>query len=297
MGETLDTRAAEAPPRPSFLAMYLSRVGLDASLAAAPPSVELLSALMAAQSRAIPFENLDVVLRRPISIHADDVAVKLLSAAPRRGGYCFEQNQLLSSALIALGFVVEPLLCRVRWGKAKDEATPFTHIALRVLLGPNSSESYLVDVGFAGTNSIAPLLLGGGASALPEGTYRALDGATARGYTTLQLDVRGEWRDLYMWRTDEAASPADLAQSNLWSHAAPSARFTNEMFVARVVGDARHYLVNDVYRVRAALDGAAATTEEVVRDTAHLARLLSGVFRLDAPAGVAEAWARTYKRR
>ena len=282
---------------PTFLAAYLSRVGLAASLAAAPPSAELLGALMAAQSRAIPFENLDVVLRRPVSLHAGDVAAKLLGAAPRRGGYCFEHNGLLLRALLALGFRGEPLLCRVRWGKAPDEATPFTHVALRVGFAGTPTD-YLVDVGFAGTNSVAPLPLGGAAAALPEGTFRALDGATAPGYTTLQLDVRGEWRDLYMWRTGEAASRGDLAQANLWSYAAAEARFTNELFVTRVVDGARHFLINDVHRVRPALDAAAAaTTEEVVRDAAHLDRLLSGVFGLDAPGGVAEAWERAYRRR
>jgi N-hydroxyarylamine O-acetyltransferase len=279
---------------PRLLA-YLSRLGLEPSLASAPPTAALLATLMAAQSRAIAFENLDVVLRRPVAIGADDVAAKLLGT-PRRGGYCFEQNQLLRSALCALGFAVEPLLCRVRWGKAAGEETPFTHVALRVAL-PASGADYLVDVGFAGTNSIAPLPLGGGSTALPEGSFRALDGATVPGYTTLQLELRGEWRDLYMWRTGEAASTPDLSQANLWSYASPTARFTNEFFLARVVDDARHFIVNDVYRVRAALHGAAAPTEEVVRDAAHLARLLEGVFGLDAPPGLIEAWERTYKRK
>ena len=62
------------------LAVYLSRLGLDASLATAPPSPALLAQLMAAQSRAIPFENMDVVLRRPVSMHITDVAAKLLGA-------------------------------------------------------------------------------------------------------------------------------------------------------------------------------------------------------------------------
>lgn len=282
-------------PSSAFLAAYLARVDLDASLASAPPSAGLLGVLMAAHSRAIPFENLDVVLRRPVSTHPADVAAKLLGAAARRGGYCFEQNGLLADALRALGFAVEPLLCRVRWNKPADAPTPFTHVALRVALPGGAA--FLADVGFAGTNSIAPIPLGGAAAALPEGTFRALDGATAPGYTTLQLDVRGEWRDMYMWRTGEAASAPDLAQANFWSFAAPGARFTNELFAARVVGDARHYIVNDVHRVRAGHDGDADVVETVVHDAAQLGRLLRDVFGIDAPAGVAEAWERAYKRK
>jgi N-hydroxyarylamine O-acetyltransferase len=284
------------------LAAYLARLGLDAALAAAPPTPALLAQLMAAQSRAVPFENLDVVLRRPVSMHVSDVAAKLLGAAagaPRRGGYCFELNALLGSALAALGFGVEPLLCRVRWNKAPGEVTAFTHLALRVTAGAGAgAAAFLADVGFAGTNSLAPVPLGGGASALPEGAFRAAEGATAAGYTTLQWQVRGEWRDLYAWRTGEAACQADLEAANFLAHAQPQARFVNEFFAARAVGEAgaRHCLVNGWYRVRAA-QGGEVLSEEAVRDGEHLAQLLGDVFGIDAPAGAVEAWERAYRRR
>jgi len=273
------------------LAAYLSRLNLDAALAAAPPSAALLRTLTAAHSRAIPFENLDVVLRRPVSFRPADVAAKLLGA-PRRGGYCFEQNQLLAGALAALGFGVAPLLCRVRWNKAPHEVAGFTHMALRVAL-PGGGAAFVADVGFAGTNSVAPVELGGAAHALPEGAFRAVEDG---GYTALQWEVRGAWRDLYAWRTGEAAAEADLAMSNFWSFAHPAARFQTQFFVARVVGDARHHILNDVHAVRATLDGASAVEETVVRDEAHLLSLLGGVFGIDAPEGLAEAWARAYKR-
>jgi len=279
------------------LAAYLARVGLDAAAVARPPSAPLLAALMAAQSRALAFENLDVVLRRPVSMAPDDVAAKLLGSA-RRGGYCFEQNVLLRAALEALGFGVDALLCRVRWGKASSEETAFTHMALRVT-APGAATAFLADVGFAGTNSVAPLPLDGAAHALPEGRFRAVDddAGTAPGYTTLQWEVKGAWRDLYKWRRGEAASAPDLALSNFWSCSSPTARFTSQFFVARVVGDARHHILNDVHAVRRGLDGASAVEEERVVDEAHLARLLDGVFGLDAPAGALAEWARAYQRK
>ena len=49
---------------------------------------------------------------------------------------CFQMNGLLGMALEALGMQVARLLCKVRWNKAPDEETTFTHIALRVTL-PN----------------------------------------------------------------------------------------------------------------------------------------------------------------
>jgi hypothetical protein len=47
---------------------------------------------------------------------------------------CFQMNGLLAMALEALGLKVARLLCKVRWNKAPDEETTFTHIALRVTL-------------------------------------------------------------------------------------------------------------------------------------------------------------------
>jgi N-hydroxyarylamine O-acetyltransferase len=276
------------------LAAYLARVGLDAAVVARPPSAALLEALMAAQSRAVAFENLDVVLRRPVSMALGDVAAKLLGGA-RRGGYCFEQNVLLRAALETLGFGVDALLCRVRWNKRADEETGFTHMALRVT-APGEATAFLADVGFAGTNSIAPLPLDGAAHALPEGRFRAVDDdVAAPGYTALQLEVKGAWRDLYKWRRGEAAGAPDLYMSNFFSCSSPTARFTSQFFVARVVGDARHHILNDVHTVRRSFDGASAVEDEHVVDEAHLVRLLVGVFGLDAPAGVAAEWARSYK--
>lgn len=228
------------------LEKYLVRIGLGGGLLAQrPPSYDTLTKVMKAQSNAIAFENLDVVQRKIIPIAPADVERKLVDEG--RGGYCFEQNQLLASALQSLGFDVFPMLCRVRWNKAVDEQTTFTHVALRVRLGDGAEAcTYLADVGFAGTNSIAPVLLGSEEpQALPEGLFRTL--RDTAGYTTLQWEVKKTWRDLYMFK-EEACLPIDLELANWWSCTYPKARFTSQFFVARVVGDERHHILNETYR-------------------------------------------------
>eukprot|EP01043_Picozoa_sp_COSAG02_P013861 COSAG02_NODE_561_length_20308_cov_42.799495_6_plen_87_part_00 len=60
----------------------------------------------------------------------------LTSHGVMRTRSCFQMNGLLGMALEALGMEVARLLCKVRWNKAPDEETTFTHIALRVTL-PN----------------------------------------------------------------------------------------------------------------------------------------------------------------
>lgn len=273
------------------LHLYLARIGLEVGSLSGRP---LLAAVMAAHSRAIAFENLDIVCGGKISMEPADVVHKLLGPGSTRGGYCFEQNQLLQLGLTALGFEVAPLLCRVRWGKRSDpfEHTAFTHMALRVRCAAEAA-SYLADVGFAGTNSIAPLELDAPAQLLPEGSFRALADATVRGYTTLQLESGGGWRDLYMWRSGETAEAPDLAVANWWSCTGPTARFTNSFFVARVVGEARHHILNGRF-VSRSLAGGAPMGDVRITSEEHLAELLMEVFGLSVSREMTAAWAAKY---
>ena len=83
------------------LGAYLQRIGVEKTF---KPSnnLETLTRLMEAQSRSISFENLDVVQRKAISMVPADVEAKLV--VQQRGGYCFEQNTLLLSALLTIGY-------------------------------------------------------------------------------------------------------------------------------------------------------------------------------------------------
>jgi N-hydroxyarylamine O-acetyltransferase len=78
---------------------YLARIGHDGDRR---PTLDVLRALHRAHACAIPFENLDPFLHRPVPIDLPSVTAKLLSGT--RGGYCFEQNLLFMEALRALGF-------------------------------------------------------------------------------------------------------------------------------------------------------------------------------------------------
>jgi N-hydroxyarylamine O-acetyltransferase len=74
----------------------------------------------------------------------------------RRGGYCFEQNLLLSHALKALGFEVTELAARVLWNAAEETITPRGHMLLLVDL---DDRAYVVDAGFGGLTLTGPLRL------------------------------------------------------------------------------------------------------------------------------------------
>ena len=79
---------------PIDLDAYLARIGLGLAPA---PDAKGLEIVQRAHRLSIPFENLDVRLGRGISLDPGHVFEKLV--VKRRGGYCFEQNQLFLRAL------------------------------------------------------------------------------------------------------------------------------------------------------------------------------------------------------
>jgi len=84
---------------------YLNRLGLSA---APLPSLAGLSLLQDHHMRHVPFENLDVLLERPLNLSPDALFEKIVTH--RRGGYCFELNTLYAHLLSEVGF--EPVLFR-----------------------------------------------------------------------------------------------------------------------------------------------------------------------------------------
>ncbi|MGV0627471.1 arylamine N-acetyltransferase family protein [Mycolicibacter minnesotensis] len=124
------------------------------------PSYDTLAALVAAHVRGIPFENLDPLMGVPVAdLSAAALTAKLV--ARRRGGYCYEHNNLMHDVLGELGFQVQRLAARVVWMRPEGLAGPpsaQTHQALAVQI-PGSGRRYLVDVGFGGQTPPAPIPL------------------------------------------------------------------------------------------------------------------------------------------
>src|SRR6185437_7015450 len=78
--------------------------------------------------------------------------------AGRRGGYCFEHNLLLTSALEHLGLEVEPMLARARVGGAPLQTRPATNLVLRVT--DLDGRQWHADVGFGLGTLLDPIPFG-----------------------------------------------------------------------------------------------------------------------------------------
>lgn len=119
---------------------YLERIGHTAPLGV---NLETLNALHAAHLHAIPFENLEVMLQRPLSQDAQAAYEKIVIR--RRGGWCYEMNALFGWVLGQIGFDVQRVSAGVRRSARGDEMLG-NHLCLMVRL----DRDYLVDVGFGG---------------------------------------------------------------------------------------------------------------------------------------------------
>jgi N-hydroxyarylamine O-acetyltransferase len=120
---------------------YLARIGAERPAA---PTAEALCSLQVAHVLHVPFEILDIVIGRPISLELPAIYDKIV--VRRRGGFCYELNGLFAWLLEGLGYRVTRLSARTvdEEGALGPE---FDHLVLRVDL----DEPWLVDVGFGDT--------------------------------------------------------------------------------------------------------------------------------------------------
>src|ERR1700733_1132481 len=226
-------RSSRMPQDQLDLHAYLGRIGLAATGA---PSLTLLRSVIARHTGSIPFENLDIVLGRPIRLDIGSVQAKLVGAG--RGGYCFEQNTLLQAALERLGFAVSSLMARVVRPAAADAMTPRTHMLLRVDLPEGA---YLADVGFGNLTPTGPLMLG---SQAPQPTghedYRLRQMADE---TLLQVRLGTEWANVYRFSA-EPSHPIDHEVGNWFTSTRPGGLFTANVIAARPGPRCRKTLFN-----------------------------------------------------
>src|ERR1700722_7100901 len=87
---------------------YLDRIAYAGSR---EPSANTLRALHRAHMLAVPFENLDIHIGRPIVCDEAGFFHKLIDE--RRGGFCYELNGAFAASLRTLGFEVTLLSARV----------------------------------------------------------------------------------------------------------------------------------------------------------------------------------------
>jgi N-hydroxyarylamine O-acetyltransferase len=118
---------------------YLERIHWRGKVS---PTFDTLAGLLDAHMTHIPFENLDVLLGRPISLDLSALEQKLVRA--RRGGYCFEHATLFAAVLERLGFQPVRHSARVTLFEPRTVSAR-THMFLTVAI---DRETFVIDPGF-----------------------------------------------------------------------------------------------------------------------------------------------------
>ena len=172
---------------------------------------------------AIPFENLDPHRGVPVSLDPDAVQRKLIDE--RRGGYCFEHNLLLKSALEALGAEVDLMLARVRVGAPPGTVRPRTHLVLRVRA---EGGEWHADVGFGSGTLLEPIPFGPGEVHEQSGwRFRVVPD---REELVLQTADGTGWIDLYGF-VPEPVPQIDVETSNWFTSTHPRSPFVTGLIV------------------------------------------------------------------
>jgi len=233
------------------------------------PTHATLAGLLDAHMAHIPFENIDVLLGRPVTLDLEGLQAKLIHAW--RGGYCFEHATLFGAVLEALGFEPVRHAARVIVFRPRSEA-PRTHMFLSVTV---DNARYVVDPGFGPFASRLPLPLDGTGLPADHPTHRM-----AREGDSWVLRATRDGAELPAWvSTLEAENPIDFEVANHFTATHPESPFVNWIIASAVTPDGRVNIMNrDVTHLRA---GAATTAR--LPDRTALRALLAEHFGFDLP--------------
>lgn len=206
------------------------------------PSARSLALLHERHQLAVPFENLDVVSRRPVAFDETTFVDKIVDR--RRGGFCYELNGAFSWLLERLGFAVTRHEARV---PRRDGGEPirFDHLVLCVECeGP-----WLVDVGF-GDGYPLPLRLdcGDDETTLHGQRYRVREEGEGRVVERYERQVLA-WRELYSF-TQEPRQLAEFEEGFRFHRTSPNSPFTTSGLCSILIPDGRVTLTEDRLIVR-----------------------------------------------
>lgn len=254
----------------ALLDAYFARIGFGGPRT---PTLDTLRAIQQLHPAAIPFEALDVLMDLGVSLEPDAIDAKLI--AGRRGGYCFEQNQLLQRVLVALGFDVEPLIAQVRWQAGPEAAErPRSHMVLRVTL---DGVRWLCDVGFGSCVPTAPIRFD---SAEPQVTpHERLRLTPAGNEHLLEAELGGVWHSVYLISPAPCRS-GDYVMGNYYTAHFPQSHFRHDLIVARSTPEARYGLLRNRLTVRR----PNGDSERRYLSADEMERVLQDVFQLKVEA-------------
>jgi N-hydroxyarylamine O-acetyltransferase len=238
---------------------YLARI----QAAKEKPGLEALALLQKKHMQAIPFENLDVIRKVPISLDTELFYKKAIENS--RGGFCYELNGLFQKLLAELGYSSSLISCTVKTpaGWARENS----HAAILVYL----DQPYLTDVGF-GDSARQPIPLDGTEKEDVSGKYKVMD--LGNGFYDLLHFTHGEWQIKYRF-SDKERNLSFFEESCIFNQTSPESPFTKDDIITIATESGRitlsgHYLVKteNEGKIKSELDEASKI--EALKEHFHI---------------------------
>ena len=219
---------SEWHPERLDLDAYLARIGYDGPRA---PTGDVLRELHRAHTGRIPFENLDIVLGRGISLDLDDLQQKMVETG--RGGYCLEHATLFGAVVDRFGFGAVRLSARVAAPDDEDKIRPRTHALLRV---DGDGGPWIADIGFGfGVREPVPLAEG---AVSEQGPWAYRMERYGDGWRLRNREADGTWTALHSF-VEEPQHWIDYVVTNHFVSTHPSSPFAGHVMVMRTTDEHR----------------------------------------------------------
>ena len=221
------------------LAQYFQRIGYEGT---PDRTSATLGAIQEAHLNAIPYENLDILKGVPLSLEEQDLFDKMV--VRKRGGYCFEQNGLLYSVLLSLGFPVTQYCGRFIDG----EPQVIQERRHRVLRVEAEDGVFICDVGVYGESPRKPLrFVEGEVQTDGIAQYKYLRDPFY-GWVECQREQGKDWKWVYGF-TEEFWRSYDFVQPSFFCEKHPASLFNTFRKVGIFQGKASLTYIDDVFTV------------------------------------------------
>lgn len=185
---------------------YLERIGYTGPLEI---NEKTLFDIHEAHSFSVPYENLEIMERKPLSLDIESLYNKIV--VRRRGGYCFEINGIFFWLLAKLGFAPREYFGRWIWREPLSVPMKRHRIAKVVIKGT----PYICDVGVGAPTYVRPLVFEVGLVQEQCGLFFRILEDDVLGFVVQRLSAEGEWEHFYSF-TEEIAQPIDFCYAHYW---------------------------------------------------------------------------------
>ncbi|MGI6721650.1 MAG: arylamine N-acetyltransferase family protein [Anaerovoracaceae bacterium] len=228
-----------------------------------------LARLQWAHMQAVPFENLDIMRGRELTLDRDPLFEKIVYR--RRGGVCAELNTLYNWLLESLGYDVDSYHSRII-----SDNVPYPGRSHRIMAVNIEGQKWLTDVGFNYEHHRKPLLLEAGLLQDDGECGYRLERDPAYGWLMWQDRREAGWRKKIAFSEDPNID-ADFVAATFFAQHHRDSKINKKTKVSLYIGGVFHGIRQGNYLVEHS--GVEQIVEEGI-SSAREEELLREVFKL-----------------